>query len=90
MAPIAFLDAVMFLVAHGLVETAQDDKTAANAKHRTDLLNRHLIDDDPEETADIALASPVTGGGVVLAASERRILQALQNGERLNGVSVRE
>lgn len=87
-APIALLDAVMFLIAHGLVETAQDETAAANAKHRTDLLNRHLLEDDPDEAADIALASPVTGGGVVLPAAERPLLRALYGGQAPTGPSA--
>jgi len=75
-APGAFLDAVMFLAAHGLVETAQDERTEADARQRTDLLNRHLLEDDSDDAADIALASPVTGGGVVLSAAERQLLRA--------------
>lgn len=87
-APIALLDAVMFLAAHGLVETAQDERTASTAKLRTDLLNRHLLEDGSDAAADIALASPLTGGGVALPAAERQLLHALRKGERLGDVSV--
>ncbi|MGE3743929.1 MAG: methyltransferase regulatory domain-containing protein [Geminicoccaceae bacterium] len=80
-APLALLDAVMFLAAHGLVESAQEAQTAAAMKHRTDRLNRHLLEDESLGEADIALASPVTGGGVALSASERQLLRALHYGQ---------
>lgn len=87
-APAALLEAVLFLAAHGLVETVQDDPTVSAIRRRTDLLNRQLLADDADEATGTALASPVTGGGVVLSASERPLLQALQSGKRPSDVSA--
>lgn len=74
--PGKLLDAVIFLAAHGLVETAQDLATAAAVRPRTDRLNRHLLEDEPIDGTGTVLASPVTGGGVALADGEHHILGA--------------
>lgn len=79
--PLALLDVVIFLAAHGLVETAQDEVTISAVRPRTERLNRHLLEDDSIEAESIALASPVTGGGIVLTAPERPLLQALRCGD---------
>ena len=89
-APRALLDVVMFLVAHGLVETAQDENTVSAMKHRTGRLNRHLLEDKALDAVDIALASPVTGGGVALSAGDRQCLRALGRSEPTTDPMVRE
>lgn len=89
-APRALLDAVMFLAAQGLVESAQDEETVSAMKHRTDRLNRHLLGDKSLDAVDIALASPVTGGGVALSSEERRCLRALGRSEPTTDPTVRE
>jgi len=58
------LQAVLVLIGLGRLEPAQDAATVAQARPRTDSLNRHLIQ-RARGNADIAwLASPVTGGAV--------------------------
>lgn len=80
---LSLLDAVLFLAAHGLVETAQDEATISAVRPRAERLNRHLLGDDSSAAACIALASPVTGGGIALGDPERPFLQALCRGEAL-------
>lgn len=79
--PPALLDAVIFLAAHDLVESAQDEVMVSAVRPRTERLNRHLIEGDLAEAATIALACPVTGGGLVLSGSERQALHALRSGD---------
>ena len=89
-APRALLDAAMFLAAHGLVESAQDEETASAMRPLTDRLNRHLLGDESLDAVDIALASPITGGGITLSAPERQLLRARGRGEMPGDEPVRD
>ena len=75
--------AVCILSASGTLLAVQDEALIPKAKKFTDKLNVHLIDKS-RGSADISyLASPVTGGGVVVNRFSQLFLLALSHGKKL-------
>jgi len=75
--------AVFILSASGTLLAVQDEALIPKAKKFTDKLNVHLIDKS-RGSADISyLASPVTGGGVVVNRFSQLFLLALSQGKKL-------
>ncbi len=74
------LQAVLLLAGSGHLASAQEDAQASTARKSTDKLNAHLLQ-RARSSADIAfLASPVTGGGVLVARFAQLFLLAAQQG----------
>ena len=72
-------EAVMVLASAGVVLAVQGDEATAKAKKRTDRLNTHLMTKARSSNELNYLASPVTGGGVVVARFHQLFLLARQN-----------
>lgn len=76
------LEAAMVLTGVGHLAPAQEDSLAAKAKKHTDALNAHLIN-KARGCADISyLASPVTGGGVLVSRFQQLFLLGLGQGKK--------
>ncbi|OYV20941.1 MAG: methyltransferase regulatory domain-containing protein [Methylococcaceae bacterium NSP1-2] len=60
------IQAVMVLIGAGVLFPAQDDVVIAKAKNQTDPLNAYLCDKARGSSELVCLASPVTGGGIVV------------------------
>ena len=63
----AIYETVMVLASKGDLAAVQDDAVQADARARTDRLNRHICDKSRGNGELTVLASPVTGGGVVVS-----------------------
>lgn len=75
------LQAVLILTGTGAIEAVQDDATIEKARKLTDKLNAHLLD-KARGSGDVAhLASPVTGGGVMVSRVEQLFLLAISQGK---------
>jgi SAM-dependent methyltransferase len=74
------LQAVMVLSGAGVLLAAQDETAIAKAKKRTERLNTHLMIKARSSNELNCLASPVTGGGVVVARFHQLFLLARQHG----------
>lgn len=74
------LEAVMVLVGSGYLAPVQDEHAIAQARESTRRLNAHLCR-KARGSNDVAyLASPVTGGGVLVTRFEQLFLVSLKNG----------
>jgi SAM-dependent methyltransferase len=62
----AIYEAVMVLAGRGDIAVVQDDEVQANARASTDRLNRYICDKSRGGGELSVLASPVTGGGIVI------------------------
>lgn len=75
--------AVLILVGAGHLCAVQDDAVIAKAKKHTDKLNAHLMALARGSGDTSYLASPVTGGGVMVARFAQLFLLAITQGRRL-------
>ena len=77
------VQAVMILAASGTLQAVQEEALTPKAKKHTDKLNAVLMD-KARSSADIPnLASPVTGGGVMVNRFQQLFLLALSQGKKL-------
>jgi len=76
------LQAVVVLIGAGNVLAVQDDAGIAHAKPGTDKLNACLIDKARGSGEISYLASPVTGGGIMVGRFQQLFLLALGQGEK--------
>jgi hypothetical protein len=60
------IQALMILIGAGVLFPAQEDSIIATAKQQTDKLNAYLCNKARGDSELVCLASPVTGGGVVI------------------------
>lgn len=79
---IQLLEASLLLANGGHLALVQDDKTIKQAKKQTDALNLHLISLARASNEIAYLASPVTGGGVLVGRFEQLFLLALRQGHQ--------
>ena len=80
---VQLVQAVMILAASGTLQAVQDEALTPKAKKHTDKLNAVLMD-KARSSADIPnLASPVTGGGVMVNRFQQLFLLALSQGKKL-------
>ena len=76
------VQAVMILAASGTLQAVQDEALTPKAKKHTDKLNTVLMD-KARSSADIPnLASPVTGGGIIVGIFHQLFVLALQQGKK--------
>lgn len=73
-------DAVFQLAAFGYVSIAQDDATIARFTERTQRLNARLVTLAATSDDIAVLASPVTGGGIIVERMEKLLLGAIASG----------
>jgi hypothetical protein len=66
----------------GHASPVQDDATIPKAKRHTDKLNAHLIDKARGSNDISFLASPVTGGGIMVSRFNQLFLLAISNGRK--------
>ncbi|TSE28021.1 putative methyltransferase regulatory domain protein [Tepidimonas thermarum] len=76
------LEAAMILVAKGDVALVQDDATVAKAKRSCDKLNQAVLQHSRSSNDIAYLASPVTGGGVMLNRFQQLFLLARSQGRK--------
>lgn len=76
------LQAVLVLCGNGTFSSVQDDTTISKAKKHTDRLNNHLMLKARSSNEISFLASPVTGGGVVIYRFQQLFVLALQQGKK--------
>ena len=74
--------AVLVLCGNGSFNAVQDDVAITKAQQHTDKLNTHLMLKARSGNDISYLASPVTGGGVVLGRFKQLFTLALQHGEK--------
>jgi ABC-type Fe3+ transport system substrate-binding protein len=72
----------MILTATGTLAAVQDDTTTAKAKKHTDKLNTHLMLKARGSNDITYLASPVTGGGVMIGRFQQLFVLAMQQGKK--------
>lgn len=76
------VQAVLMLIGSGQLAPAQDDTTIGKTRKHVDKLNTYLIN-MARGSNDIAfLASPVTGGGIVVSRVQQLFLLALRQGRK--------
>ena len=76
------VQAVMILAASGTLQAVQDEALTPKAKKHTDKLNTVLMD-KARSSADIPnLASPVTGGGVMIGRFQQLFMMAIGQGKK--------
>jgi SAM-dependent methyltransferase len=73
-------EAAILIASCDLIQAAQDDAITVQARPHTDTLNAHLIASARTAGDVLALASPVTGGGVPVGRIEQLFLAAWQRG----------
>ena len=76
------IQAAMVLVGTGHLAAVQDDAVSAKAKTYTARLNAHLIDKSRGSSELSHLASPVTGGGILVGRFQQLFLLALSQGKK--------
>lgn len=76
------LQAAIVLSATGALLPAQDDAHASRLKKKTDKLNQHLMSKSRSSSELSYLASPVTGGGVVVSRFHQLFLLAAGQGNK--------
>jgi hypothetical protein len=76
------LQAVLVLCGNGTFSAVQDDTTITKAKKHTDRLNNHLMLKARSSNEISFLASPVTGGGVIVYRFQQLFVLALQQGKK--------
>jgi SAM-dependent methyltransferase len=72
---------LVILTGSGALASAHDDKTIRALKDRTDRLNAHIIAKSRGNSEFHNLASPVTGGGIVVDRFQQLFLAARAGGE---------
>lgn len=76
------IQALMVLISQGVIAPAQDESIIAKAKKQTDKLNQHIFN-KARSGNDIAyVASPVTGGGVMVPRFVQLFMQAYTQGKK--------
>jgi len=76
------IQAVLVLCGNGTFSAVQDDAAITKAKKHTDKLNTHLMLKARSNNDITFLASPVTGGGVMVGRFQQLFLLALQQGKK--------
>lgn len=79
------LQALMVLAGAGHLATAQEATVAAEAKPAVEKLNAYLIDKARGSNDITYLASPVTGGGIMVSRFQQLFLLAMKQGKRQPG-----
>lgn len=74
--------AVMVLTGAGHLDLAQDEGVSARARQQTDKLNAHLCQKSRSHPELSFLASPVTGGGVLVGRFQQLFLLCMKQGHR--------
>lgn len=74
--------AVLVLCGNGAISAAQDDAIIAQSKKHTEKLNTHLLLKARSSNDISYLASPVTGGGILVGRFAQLFLLALQKGKK--------
>lgn len=74
--------AVLVLCGNGAFSAVQDDTAIIKAKKNTEKLNTHLILKARSSNDITYLASPVTGGGVIVGRFQQLFVLALQQGKK--------
>jgi SAM-dependent methyltransferase len=75
------VEMILLHVHYGCLALAQDQATAAKVRTATDRLNGHLIAGAANGSDVRCLASPLTGGGIVVSRVKQRFLQARREGK---------
>ncbi len=76
------IQTVMVLCGNGSLSTVQDETTISKAKKHTDNLNTHLMLKARGSNDITFLASPVTGGGVLVGRFQQLFVLVLQQGKK--------
>jgi hypothetical protein len=76
------IQAVLVLCGNGTFSSVQEDTVISKAKKHTDKLNTHLMLKARSSNDITYLASPVTGGGVVVGRFQQLFVLAIQQGEK--------
>jgi hypothetical protein len=76
------IQAVMVLTGAGHMASVQTDEQMAKAKQATNKLNQTLIDRARSSADTSFLASPVTGGGIVVGRFQQLFLLAMNQGKK--------
>jgi len=76
------VQAVLVLCGNGTFSAMQDDAAITKAKKHTDKLNTHLMLKARSNNDITYLASPVTGGGVMVGRFQQLFLLAMQQGKK--------
>jgi SAM-dependent methyltransferase len=76
------IQAVMVLCGNGTFSAVQDDTASNKAKKHTDKLNTHLMLKARSSNGITFLASPVTGGGVMVGRFQQLFVLAMQQGKK--------
>jgi hypothetical protein len=74
--------AVLVLCGNGTLSAVQDDTAVSKAKKHTDKLNTHLMLKARSSNDVTYLASPVTGGGVIVGRFQQLFILAMQQGKK--------
>ena len=75
------VEMVLLHIHYGCLMLAQDQATAAKVRTATDRLNAHLIAGAANGSDVRSLASPLTGGGIVVGRIKQRFLLARRDGK---------
>ena len=75
-------EAAILIASCDLIQAAQDEQAAAQARPHTDELNAHLIASARTAGNVLALASPVTGGGIPVDRTQQLFLATLLAGKK--------
>lgn len=76
-------EAFIILCGRGILHPAHEDRQIAKARAFTDRLNAYLIDKSRSSNDVSFLASPVTGGGIVVPRFSQMFLKARSQDKRL-------
>jgi len=76
------IQTVLVLCGNGTFSAVQDDAATTKAKKHTDKLNTHLMLKARTSNDITFLASPVTGGGVMVGRFHQLFMLALQQGKK--------
>jgi len=76
------IQAVLVLCGKGTLNAVQDDTAITKAKKHTDKLNTHLMLKARSSNEITYLASPVTGGGVIVGRFQQLFVLAVQQGKK--------
>lgn len=77
-----FIQSVLVLCGNGTFSAVQEDAAAIKAKRNTDKFNTYLMLKARSSNDISYLASPVTGGGVVVGRFQQLFVLALQHGKK--------
>lgn len=76
------VQAILVLCGNGTFSPVQDETVITKAKKHTDKLNNHLIFKARSSNEISYLASPVTGGGLIVGRFQQLFLLAMQQGKK--------